>query len=243
MASAGIGSKVEGIHPVGAALEAGRVKRLFVEKKRSEREPLFALVQTAVGRGIPVTVVGDARDMASSAAPQGVVAECHPVLTVSIDMLAEMNLPALVALDHLQDPQNVGAIARSALAAGMTGMIVSDVRAAPIEATAFKASAGALETLPVAVVASIPNALSRLKKSQLWTVGLDADGDQSLFDLDLLTEPCALVVGAEGDGLSRLARQTCDIIVSIPMVVGTESLNASVSAALACFEVMRRRSA
>ena len=242
MASAGIGSKVEGIHPVGAALEAGRVKRLFVEKKRSEREPLLDLVQAAIGDGIPVTVVGDARDMASTTAPQGVVAECHPVKTVSIDMLAQVNLPALIALDHLQDPQNVGAIARSALAAGMTGMIVSDVRAAPIEATAFKASAGALEKLPLSIVASIPNALSRLNKSHVWTVGLAADGEQSLFDLDLLTEPCAIVVGAEGDGLSRLARQTCDVIVSIPMVTATESLNASVSAALACFEVMRRRS-
>lgn len=241
MASAGIGTSVEGIHPVTAALAAGRVKRLLVEKKRAERSPLLELVQTARSSGVAVSFVADAREVATSATPQGVVAECVPVRTVSVDALAEIPGTALVALDHLQDPQNVGAIARSALAAGMTGMIASDVRAAPLEATAFKASVGALETLPVAIVSSIPNALTKLKKQGVWTVGLDADGSESLFGLDLLTEPCAIVIGAEGDGLSRLARSVCDVVVSIPMAAETESLNASVSAALACFEVMRRR--
>jgi 23S rRNA (guanosine2251-2'-O)-methyltransferase len=179
--------------------------------------------------------------MAEIDAPQGLVAECDPIVPASLDDLAGPGA-ALVVLDHVEDPQNVGAVARSALAAGMTGMVVSSRRAAPLSAAAFKAAAGALETLPVAMVGSIPESLRRLKSSGLWVVGLDASGDSDLFGLALLTEPVAVVIGAEGSGLSRLTANRCDVVVSIPMVDATESLNASVSAALACFEVMRVRS-
>jgi 23S rRNA (guanosine2251-2'-O)-methyltransferase len=148
---------------------------------------------------------------------------------------------ALVVLDHIEDPQNVGAIARSALAAGMTGMVVSSRRAAPLSATAFKAAAGALETLPVSIVGSVPEALSRLKYRGIWIVGLEAGSARSLFGLDLFTEPVAVVVGAEGAGLSVLSAKRCDVLASIPMAASFESLNASVSAALACFEIMRVR--
>jgi 23S rRNA (guanosine2251-2'-O)-methyltransferase len=188
-----------------------------------------------------VRLVPDVSPMAETDAPQGVVAECDPILPVSVDDLAGAGA-ALVVLDHIEDPQNVGAIARSALASGMTGMMVASRRAAPLSAAAFKAAAGALETLPVAIVGSIPEAMSRLKVGGLWAVGLDAGSATSLFGLELLTEPVAVVVGAEGSGLSTLVEKRCDVVVSIPMAAGTESLNASVSAALACFEVMRVRS-
>jgi 23S rRNA (guanosine2251-2'-O)-methyltransferase len=120
-------------------------------------------------------------------------------------------------------------------------MVVSSRRAAPLSATAFKAAAGALERLPVAVVGSIPEALNRLKDHGLWIVGLEARAEQSLFGLDLLTEPVAVVVGSEGSGLAELARRRCDVLASIPMASETESLNASVTAALASFEIMRIR--
>ena len=120
---------------------------------------------------------------------------------------------------------------------------MSSRRAAPLSATAFKAAAGALEKVPVAVVGSIPEALSRLKDLDIWLVGLDAGADESLFDLQLLTEPVAVVVGAESRGISHLAAQRCDVLASIPMVGGTESLNASVSGAVAAFEIMRVRAA
>jgi 23S rRNA (guanosine2251-2'-O)-methyltransferase len=188
-----------------------------------------------------VRPVPDIRSMAETEAPQGVVAECEPILPATLDDLAVPEA-ALVVLDHVEDPHNVGAVARSALAAGMTGMVVSSRRAAPLSATAFKAAAGALESLPVAVVGSIPEALSRLKSRGVWIVGLDSGSADSLFGLALLTEPVAVVVGAEGAGLSALAAKRCDVVASIPMAPGTESLNASVSAALACFEVMRVRS-
>ncbi len=120
-------------------------------------------------------------------------------------------------------------------------MVLSANRQAPLSAAAFKAAAGALERVPVTIVGSIPEALSRLKKAGVWIVGLHADADESLFGLDLLTEPVAMVIGAEGAGLSVLTAKRCDVLVGIPMTGATESLNASVSAALACFEVMRVR--
>jgi 23S rRNA (guanosine2251-2'-O)-methyltransferase len=200
----------------------------------------MAAIVEAVGSGL-VRVVPDVRSMAETDAPQGVVAECAPISPIDLDDLSGPGA-AIVVLDHIEDPHNVGAIARSALASDMTGLVVSSIRAAPLSAAAFKAAAGALERLPVAMVGSVPEALNRLKSRDIWIVGLDPDSADSLFGLPLLTEPVAVVVGAEGKGLSTLVEKRCDMLASIPMAPGTESLNASVSAALACFEVMRVRS-
>lgn len=236
MARAGYGNSVEGIHAVTAALAAGRVEKLFVERGRRGRlGPILEALD-----GPTVEFVDDVRPMAETDAPQGVVARCRPILSATLESLAGDSAAVLV-LDHVEDPHNVGAAARSAVAAGVTGMVVSSRRAAPLSATAFKAAVGALERLPVAVVASIPEALSRLKGSGLWIVGLETGATQSLFGLDLLTEPVAVVIGAEGAGLAELSRKRCDVLASIPMAGDTESLNASVSAALASFEIMRVR--
>lgn len=222
---------------MAAALAAGRVERLYVEEGRRGRlGDLLAGVDEDM-----VKVVEDVRSLADTDAPQGVVARCRPIQPVSLESLSSDDAAVLV-LDHIEDPHNVGAAARSAVAAGVGGMIVSDRRAAPLSGTTFKAAAGALEKLPVAIVGSIPEALSRLKDDGVWIVGLEAGGDQSLFDLDLLTEPVAVVVGSESSGLAELTRKRCDVLASIPMATNTESLNASVSAALACFEIMRVRS-
>lgn len=222
---------------MAAALAAGRVERLYVEEGRKGR---LGELLTGVEEDI-VKFVDDVRSLADTDAPQGVVARCRPIQPVTLDSLSTEDASVLV-LDHIEDPHNVGAAARSAVAAGVMGMVVSDRRAAPLSGTAFKAAAGALEKLPVAIVGSIPEALSRLKDDGVWIVGLEAGGDQSLFDLDLLTEPVAVVVGSEGSGLAELTRKRCDVLASIPMATDTESLNASVSAALACFEIMRVRS-
>ena len=238
MAPAGYGNRVEGLHAVAAAAAAGRVRKLWVEKRRVGRPEIRSIVGLA--GETELSLVADVRSMAETEAPQGVVAECTPILPVPLDELTGAGA-AIVALDHIEDPQNLGAIARSAVAAGMTGIVVSSKRAAPLSATAFKAAAGALEKIPVAVVASIPEALNRLKNGGVWIVGLVAGSDTDLFGLEILTEPVAVVVGAEGIGLSVLAAKRCDVLASIPMAPGTESLNASVSAALACFEIMRVR--
>jgi 23S rRNA (guanosine2251-2'-O)-methyltransferase len=236
MAAAGYGHSVEGLHAVAAALAAGRVEKLFVEKgRRGRMGPLLEALD-----GPSVDFVDDVRPMAETDAPQGVVARCRPIQPATLESLAG-DRAAILVLDHLEDPHNVGAAARSALAAGIEGLVVSSRRAAPLSATSFKSAAGALERLPVAIVGSIPEALSRLRAHGVWIVGLDSGADQSLFGLDLLTEPVAVVVGAEGAGLAELTRKRCDVVVSIPMAEGTESLNASVSAALASFEIMRVR--
>lgn len=236
MARAGYGDSVEGVHAALAALAAGRVERLFVERSRTER---LAELLGAVDRSI-VSFVDDVRPLADTSAPQGVVARCRPIRPINLDELA-IDSAAVLVLDHVEDPHNVGASARSARAAGLTGMVVSARRAAPLSAAAFKAAAGALEHMPVAIVNSIPEALSRLNDRGVWVVGLDASGAQNLFGLDLLTEPVAVVVGAESAGLAELTRKRCDLLVRIPMASGAESLNASVTAALASFEIMRAR--
>ena len=236
MAPAGYGNRVEGVHAVAAALAAGRVEKLYVEAGR--RDSVSDLLADA--GDVEIAVIDDARDMAETRAPQGVVAQCRAIMPVPLDSLAT-EAAAVLALDHIEDPQNVGAMARSAAAAGVTGLVMSSRRAAPLSAAAFKAAAGALERMPVAVVGSIPEALSRLKDRGVWIVGLDASGDQSLFGLDLLTEPVAVVIGSEGSGIAPLTAKRCDLVVSIPMSRGVESLNASVSGALAAFEILRIR--
>ena len=120
-------------------------------------------------------------------------------------------------------------------------MVVSHNRSAPLGATAFKAAVGALEVLPVAMVSSIADATKRLDQLGLWRVGLDGEADRSLLGLDLLEQPVAVCIGAEGAGLSRLVAERCDVLVKIPMVGNMESLNASVASALACYEVARVR--
>jgi 23S rRNA (guanosine2251-2'-O)-methyltransferase len=223
---------------VAAAASAGRVRKLWVEETRLKRPEVREVVDM-VGAD-RVRTVADVRSVADTEAPQGMVADCEPILGVPVDSLTG-DRAAVVVLDHIEDPHNVGAIARSALAAGMTGMVLSSRRQAPLSAAAFKSAAGALERLPVALVGSIPEALSRMKSAGLWVVGLAAGVEAKLFGLDLLTEPVVVVIGAEAAGMAVLTAKRCDVVVSIPMVGSLESLNASVSAAIACFEVMRVR--
>jgi 23S rRNA (guanosine2251-2'-O)-methyltransferase len=240
MAQPGIGAEVEGVHAVTAALAAGRVTRLSVESSR--RSALADLVADARQRGVSVEFVDDVRDLASTSAPQGVVARCRPIQPVSLETAVARRTPTtLVVLDHLEDPRNVGAVARSAVAAGFTGMVMSTHRSAPLSATSFKSAAGAFEHLDLVVVSSVADAIEQLRKLQVWSVGLDMGGDQQLFGMKLLTEPLAIVIGAEGSGLSRLVAQRCDVIAGIPIDPRVESLNASVAAALALFDVARVR--
>lgn len=242
MAAAGIGDRVEGLHAVAAAHGAGRVRRLTIERGRLRHEPYAALAAGVEEAGAGVVVVDDARGVAVTDAPQGVVADCEPLPVRTLgEVIGLADPPALLVLDRLTDPRNLGAVARSALAAGMPALVVPRHRSAPVGATAFKAAAGALELVAVAEVGSVADAVLDLRRAGLWVVGLEGDADHSLFGLDLLTEPVALVVGAEGRGLSRLVADRADQLVRIPMQGRVESLNASVAASLAVFELARVR--
>jgi 23S rRNA (guanosine2251-2'-O)-methyltransferase len=183
--------------------------------------------------------------MALTEAPQGVVARAAPIQESDLADLvvrrAGGGAPFLVVLDGVTDPHNLGAVMRSALSAGATGLVIGRHRAARLTPAAVKAAAGAVEHLRVARVAGIPAALTSLVEAGIWTVGLDAGSPDSLWDLQIAREPLALVLGAEGRGLSRLTSQRCDVAVKIPLSGPLESLNVSVAAALACFEVARKR--
>jgi 23S rRNA (guanosine2251-2'-O)-methyltransferase len=141
------------------------------------------------------------------------------------------------------DPQNLGALLRSAEGAGVTGVIVPRHRAVHVTAAVTKAAAGAVEYLPMAVVPGIPAALARARELGVWVVGLDAEGEESLFGLTLATEPLVVVLGAEGSGLSRLTRRRCDVVVRVPLAGRLASLNVAAAGALALFEVNRQRHA
>lgn len=239
MALAGIGSRVEGVHAVAAALAAGRVEALHVERSRASKPPVSVLLDQFPS--VPVRLVDDVRPFAATSAPQGIVADCRPMVASALSDLVEAEpVPAILAVDHVEDTHNLGAMVRSAVAAGVRSLVIPERRNAPLDGAAFKAAAGAFEKCRIAQVSSIPEALKALGKLGVWSVGLDADGDQSLFGLELLSQPVVVVVGAES-GLHRLVRDRVDVVASIPMVEGSESLNASVAASLACYEIFRIR--
>lgn len=187
------------------------------------------------------------RAEARSEAPQGVLAHADPLPEADLDELWRGNpergvAPFLVVLDGITDPQNLGAILRSAVGAGATGAVLPQHRAVHVTPTVAKAAAGAVEHLPIAVVGGLAATLLRAKDAGLWLVGLDGAGTTGLFDLQLGDEPVALVLGAEGRGLGRLVAQRCDVLASIPLRGAVASLNVASAAALACFEVARHRS-
>jgi 23S rRNA (guanosine2251-2'-O)-methyltransferase len=243
------GEQVEGRQAVRELLRARRraVHSVTIADSTERNGLLDEIVALAADGGVPVRRVGRDRieAMALTDAPQGVIAAAEPLVDVELSVLVrrrpEAAPPFLVVLDGVTDPHNVGAVMRSALSAGATGLVVARHRAAHLGPTAVKAAAGAAEWLPVAVVAGIPNALSELREAGVWTVGLDAGGEVAVWDLEVATEPLALVLGAEGDGLSRLTRQRCELVASVPMQGPLASLNVSAAAALGCFEVARRR--
>ncbi len=149
--------------------------------------------------------------------------------------------PFLLVLDGITDPGNFGAVLRTAECAGVTGVVLPRHRSARITPTVAKAAAGAVEHLPFAVVPGIPAALRTLSGHDVWTVGLDAAGPRPLHELDLAGEAVALVLGSEGRGLSRLVAQRCDVVASIPLRGTLGSLNVAAAAAVACFDLARRR--
>jgi 23S rRNA (guanosine2251-2'-O)-methyltransferase len=213
-----------------------------------ERTPIVEdILSLAAELRVPVREVGRTKldAAARTEAPQGVVAKASALPEADLDELARRApsrpAPFLVAVDGVTDPGNLGALLRSAEAAGATGVVLPRHRSVHVTPAVTKAAAGAVEHLPIALVGGLPAALARLKELGVWVVGLDGAGDQGLFDLDLGDEPVALVLGAEGRGLSRLARQRCDVVASIPLHGRLASLNVAAAGVLACFEVARRR--
>jgi 23S rRNA (guanosine2251-2'-O)-methyltransferase len=207
---------------------------------------LPAILAEARRRGVSVQEVDPSvvRRLAQSRSPQGVIAYAAIHQTVDLsDLLGAARVrgeaPFLLLLDGVEDPGNLGAILRSAEAAGVHGVVIPRRRAAGLSPAVAASSAGAVEHVLVAQVANIAQAIERLKAEGVWCIGADAGAVQSIYDTPL-QPPIAVAVGGEGRGLSRLVRERCDLVMRIPMHGTTASLNVSVAAALVLFEVRRQ---
>jgi 23S rRNA (guanosine2251-2'-O)-methyltransferase len=242
------GEQVEGRQAVRELLIAGRrkVREVWMIDEGDDSPILGDIRELAAGNRVTVTRVGRGRFTAQARceAPQGVLALAAPLPEADLDTLVAGRggtAPFLVALDGVTDPGNLGAILRSAECAGVTGAILPRLRAVHVTPAATKAAAGAVEHVPMAVVGGLPAALAGLRTAGVHVVGLDGAASTSLYDVAGADGPVCLVLGAEGRGLSRLVRERCDEVVAIPMKGVLGSLNVSAAAALACFEIARRR--
>lgn len=219
------------------------VEELYVALRIDADDRVREIIHTAAGRDIPIHEV-DKRDLdgfAQGTNHQGVVARIRPYAYCDISELTESDTPLILALDGITDPHNLGAALRSASAFGADGVVIPARRSASVNATAWKVSAGAAARVKVAQVTNLVRTLEDLKKRGLFVVGLDADGSATIEDFGLASEPLVVVLGSEDKGLSRLVRETCDMVISIPIASEMESLNASVALGVTLYEVSRSR--
>ena len=237
-----------GPHAVLEALRAGRrrIDRILLTRERPDPR-IAEIMRLAKVRGVPVKQEGRRRlgELAKGFTHQGVLAVVsEAAYKDSFELVAGIRartpLPLLVLLDGIQDPQNLGAIIRTGEAAGADGLFISKRRAAGITPAVARASAGAVEHLPVARVSGLPAFLGWLKDHGIWILGADPSAARSLYDVDLRV-PLALVIGGEHRGLTALVRERCDLLASIPMRGRLASLNAAACAAVFLFEIQRQR--
>ena len=238
-----------GRNPVLEALRA-RVPAtaLYVAQGMDLDDRVTESVRIAADRGISILEMSrhELDRMTNGALHQGLGIQVPPYEYAQAEDLLDRvtestGTPLFIALDGVTDPRNLGAVVRSASAFGADGVLLPERRSATMTATAWRTSAGTAARLPIARVTNLVRTLTAYRKRGLMVVGLAAEGDVSLDDLDVALDPLVLVIGSEGRGLSRLVGETCDLTASIPMQGGAESLNASVAAAVALAEVARRR--
>lgn len=244
------GTQVEGRQAVREMLIAQRrrVFEILMSNDLDESDVVADILELADAQRVPVRRVPrrEIERVARSEAPQGIVAMAAGLPEVELGDLIRVQpgkpAPFVVAVDGVTDPGNLGAILRSCDGAGVDGVVLPRHRAVHVTPTAAKSAAGAAEYVPMAIVSGLPTALKQMKEAGMWIVGLHDSADKSIFELsDLANEPVCLVMGAEGPGLSRLVRERCDVLLSIPMHGSLSSLNVSAATALATYEVLRVR--
>ena len=242
-------SIIVGRNSVTEALRAGRsITKLYISAG-NDAPPLLRIQELAREKDIlieraPVKILNH---LAPGSRHQGVVAFAAPVAYADLtDVLADVEAagrtPFLVLLDGIEDVHNVGAIIRTAECAGVDAVLLPKRRSAPINETVGKTSAGAVEYMPIVQIGNTTQTLKKLQKRGFWVIGADMDGSVDYFHSSL-TEPIVLVIGSEGRGISHLVKETCDVLVQIPMFGQVNSLNASVAAALLMYEAVRQRQA
>ena len=227
---------IHGRNAVLEAARAGRVVRVLQASGLGHDPRLDEL-----GRLAKVEVVAPAQlDALAPGVNQGVAAELKPRREWTLKELLATGPTLLVALDSIMDPQNLGAILRSAEVAGADGAILPEHRSAPLSPSAVKASSGASELMPIALVSGMPSAVAEVKRAGVWCAALDVRGDTWPWEFDL-TQPVCIVVGGEGTGVHRLVLERCDVRLRLPMRGKVASLNASAAAAALLYEVTRQR--
>ncbi len=241
--------KIIGINPVLEALKAGRpVRRLLVAEQRKQGRELNAILKLAREAGAEIRFVN--REALNREAPgaihQGVIATVAAKQYATLDDTLQAPIrqgqsPLILVLDGVEDPRNLGAILRTADAAGVHGAIIPERRAAGLSESVAKAAAGAVEHVPVVKVVNIVNTLEELKRSGIWVAGAEAGSEMVYWDADLV-RPTALVLGGEDRGVRRLVRERCDYLVSLPLLGRINSLNVSVAAGILLYEALRQRS-
>jgi 23S rRNA (guanosine2251-2'-O)-methyltransferase len=237
-----------GRNPVLETLHSPRqIKRILLAEGQREAPALASIVQEAKQRHIPLETVPRARldQLSRGAVHQGVLAVVGERKYASIDEIlavaeSRREPPFLLILDAIQDVNNLGSLLRTAEAAGVHGVIIPEHRAAEVNATVIKTSAGATEHLLIAQETNLTRAIEDLKKRNIWVVGLAGEA-QTLYTQADLTGPLALVVGNEGKGISRLVREHCDLLIRLPMYGHINSLNAAVAGSIALYEALRQR--
>ncbi len=233
-----------GIHAVEEALQAGRPLDRIVIAIGRHGTRMEEIVRRARERGVPIRFEdrGQLDRLAMSRDHQGVIALAASRAALALEDLLETKTgqSLLVLLDGVEDPQNLGAIVRTALAAGAEGVIIPERRAAGLTDAVSRASAGALEHLPVARVKNLVRSMEQLKEAGYWLIGLDETAEQ-IYTEAKFTGNIGIVLGGEGHGLHELTRKRCDFIVSIPTTGPVRSLNVSVAAGVVLFEAVRQR--
>lgn len=237
--------KIAGRNPVLEALKSGReIDKIFIKKGQPDGS-LRPLVKKARDRGIIISEVDKKKldELSGGENHQGVVAFVSEIKYKTIDDILKIaedrgESPFVIILDRITDPHNIGAIIRTAECAGAHGVIMPKRASAPINEIVAKTSAGAVEYANICKVTNLASAIDTLKEKGLWITGADMNGE-SMYDIDF-TGGVGLVIGSEGEGISRLVREKCDFIASIPMKGEVSSLNASVAAGILMYEVVRK---
>ncbi|MCX7748269.1 MAG: 23S rRNA (guanosine(2251)-2'-O)-methyltransferase RlmB [Clostridia bacterium] len=240
--------KLEGRNPVLEALKAGRTINKILIAKGDREGSIKQIVALAKEKGIIVQEVERVKlnNLSSTHAHQGVIAFVSAKEYVELEDILKIaeeknEAPFIIILDDITDSYNLGSILRTANAVGAHGIVIPKRRAIGLTASVSKASAGAIEYVPVARVTNISQTIETLKKANIWVVGTDVTGEKPYYKNNL-KGPIALVIGSEGEGIGKLVKEKCDFLVNIPMLGEISSLNAGVAAGIVMYEILRQRS-
>ena len=238
---------IEGRNPIIEALRSGREIDKILVARGDRNGSIVKIISDAKKKGIVIQEVDRAKldSMSQTKNHQGVIAYVATAEYVTVDDILDSakekgEAPFIVIADEITDPHNLGSVLRTANAAGVHGIIIPKRRSVGLNSVVAKTSAGAVEFTPVAKVSNIAATIDKLKKENVWIVGADMDGDRTIYTHDF-SGGVAIVVGSEGNGISRIVKEKCDFLVRIPLLGEITSLNASVAGALMMYEVVRNR--